>query len=153
MVRSNKAELVAAHRPSWNTFWIWMGFVFAFFASEALLFWTVWSKHYLLAIPATLLVAHIMHSHLLAFQEAAHGVLCPNYWVNEWAGIYIGKQHLVGLSLFRAVHDTHHGHLASERDEQLWPFVNPRMTRWKRLLTAAIELSIGIFFDLFLFWR
>src|SRR4051794_21488330 len=121
--------------------------------AEGLLAWAVAGGHLLLAIPVTLLVAHLMHSQLLAFHEAAHGVLCPNRWVNELVGILIGKYHFNGLSLFRAVHHTHHAYLGTEKDEQLWPFVDPRIPRRKRLLAAAFELSLGIFFDIVEFWR
>jgi fatty acid desaturase len=94
-----------------------------------------------------------MHSQLLAFHEAAHGVLCPNWWVNELVGILIGKFHFNGLSLFRAVHHSHHAHLGTEKDEQLWPFVDPRTPRWQRYLAAACELSLGMLFDVVEFWR
>jgi fatty acid desaturase len=145
--------LIEAHRARWETFWVWLGFAGALALAEGLLAWTVISGHYLLAIPATLLVAHLMHSQLLAFHEAAHGVLCPNRWVNELIGVLIGKFHFVGLSLFRAVHHTHHAHLGTDKDEQLWPFADPRTPRWQRRLAAALELSFGMFFDAVLFWR
>src|SRR5215218_2849140 len=148
-----KDSLIEAHRARWQTFWIWLGFVAALVAAEGLLAWVVAGGHYLLAIPATLLVAHLMHSQLLAFHEAAHGVLCPNRWVNEVVGVLIGKYHLNGLSLFRAVHHTHHAHLGTERDEQLWPFNDPRTPRWRRRLAAACELSLGMLYDVVEFWR
>src|SRR5215210_2303475 len=104
MSTAEKDLLVEAHRARWETFWVWLGFVAALVAAEGMLAWAVTTGHLLLAIPATLLVAHLMHSQLLAFHEAAHGVLCPSRVVNELVGILIGKFHFNGLSLFRAVH-------------------------------------------------
>ncbi len=150
---AEKATLVEAHRAHWRTFWVWLGFVAALIAAEGLLAWGVVKGSLLIAVPATLLVAHLMHSQLLAFHEAAHGVLCPSRTVNELVGLFIGKFHLNGLSLFRAVHHTHHAHLGTERDEQLWPFVDPKTPRWKRRLAAACELSMGMLFDGVEFWR
>src|SRR4051794_32650373 len=80
---AEKASLVEAHRARWKTFWVWLGFVSSLIAVEGLLAWAVVRGSVLLAIPATLLVAHLMHSQLLAFHEAAHGVLCPSRTVNE----------------------------------------------------------------------
>ena len=145
--------LLAAHRPSWKPFWTWIGFFGLLIAAQALLFWTVYCEHYWLAAAATLLVAHLMHSSLLAFHEAAHGVLCPTYGLNEAAGILLGNLHFNSLSLFRAVHHTHHQYLATERDEELWPFVDTATPRWKRIVAAMFELSFGLAFDAIIFWR
>jgi fatty acid desaturase len=148
-----KDLLNEAHKASWKTFWIWLGFAAAFGLAVGLLMLTVATEHYLLAIPAVLLLAHLAHSQLLAFHEAAHGVLCPKRWLNELIGMGLGTLHLVGLSLFRAVHHTHHAYLGTEKDEQLWPFVQPRTPRWLRRGAAAFELCFGMLFDLIQFWR
>jgi fatty acid desaturase len=153
MNTQDRDTLIEAHRARWKTFWIWLSFLTALVLGEVLLAWSVSNGHAILAMLATLLVAHFMHSQLLAFHEAAHGVLCPNWWVNELIGLLIGKYHLNGLSLFRAVHHTHHAYLATEKDEQLWPFVNPRAPRWARRVAAACELSLGMLYDLVEFWR
>ncbi len=153
MIDQDKDFLNEAHKARWKTFWVWLGFVAALGLAQGLLLLTVALEYYLLAIPATLLVAHLMHSQLLAFHEAAHGVLCPKRWLNELIGILIGTFHFIGLSLFRAVHHTHHAYLGTEKDEQLWPFVNPRTPRWLRRLAAALELTLGMFFDVVQFWR
>ena len=151
--QEGKELLIEAHRARWASFWTWLGFALALVLAQALLVLTGSRELYLLAIPVTLLVAHLMHSQLLAFHEAAHGVLCPARWLNEAVGIAIGTLHLIGLSLFRAIHHTHHAHLATPKDEQLWPFVNPRTPRWVRLLAAFCELTFGMFFDAVQFWR
>jgi len=153
MNMQEKDVLIEAHRARWKTFWGWLAFGAALLAAEAMLVWAVAAGYFLLAIPLILLVAHLMHSHLLAFHEAAHGVLCPNWYVNELIGVLIGKIHFNGLSLFRAVHHSHHAHLGTEKDEQLWPFVRPGTARWRRRLAAACELSLGIVFDAVQFWR
>lgn len=149
----DRATAPGAGHAGWSTFYVWLGFLAALVAAEAALAWAVANEYLLLAIPATILVAHLMHSQLLAFHEAAHGILCPNRTVNELVGLFIGKFHFNGLSLFRAAHHTHHAHLGTERDEQLWPFNNPRTPRWKRLLAAFCELTFGIVYDVVLFWR
>src|SRR5262249_16209777 len=53
----------------------------------------------------------------------------------------------------RATHHTHHAYLASERDEELWPFNVPGMPRWFRCVAAAAELSLGLFYTPVLFLR
>ncbi|HVK15987.1 MAG TPA: fatty acid desaturase [Fimbriiglobus sp.] len=153
MGNHDKALLAEAHRARWGTFRVWLGFVAALFAAEAVLAWEVVNEFLLLAIPTTVLVAHLMHSQLLAFHEAAHGVLCPNRAANELVGLLVGKFHFNGLSLFRAVHHTHHAHLGTERDEQLWPFNDPRVPRWRRRLAALCELTFGVVYDAVEFWR
>ena len=35
----------------------------------------------------------------------------------------------MSFSLYRVVHQSHHAHLATERDEELWPFVHPGVSR------------------------
>ena len=97
----------------------------------------------LVAIPATLLVAHLMHSQLLAFHEAAHGVLCPSRTVNELVGILIGKFHFNGLSLFRAVHHTHHAHLGTEKDDSL-AVRRPRRPAGRGGWRRPARLSLGM---------
>src|SRR5262249_61125974 len=43
--------------------------------------------------------------------------------------------------------------LASERDEELWPFVHPHMRRGSRVLAAVLELTMGLLFTPFIFLR
>ncbi|MGC3970083.1 MAG: fatty acid desaturase [Pirellulales bacterium] len=68
-------------------------------------------------------------------------------------GIGIGTFHFSSLSLFRHVHATHHAYLGTERDEQLWPFVDTRMPRWFRRTAAFGELTLGMFYDAVMFWN
>ncbi|MCI0681730.1 MAG: fatty acid desaturase [Gemmataceae bacterium] len=149
----DKDLLVEAHKARWGTFWTWLAFLAALLVSLRVTRLSFEAGYYWITIPAMLLVAHLMHSQLLAFHEAAHGVLCPSRWLNETIGIGIGVFHFGGLSLFRAVHHSHHAHLGTERDEQLWPFVHPETPRWTRRLAAVFELTLGIVYDQVLFWR
>lgn len=149
----DKASLIEAHRPRWKTFQLWLLFSAVLASAQAALVASIVTGHYWLTVPLVLVVAHFMHSQLMAFHEAAHHVFCPNRKWNEAIGIGIGLFHFSSLSLFRAVHHTHHAHLGTVQDEQLWPFVDTRMPRWKRLLAALAELTLGTFYDAFLFWR
>lgn len=98
-------------------------------------------------------LGHLMHGHLVAFHEAAHGSLCPVRWLNEALGLFIGMFGLMSLSLYRAVHHTHHAFLATEKDDELWPFVSPGIPRWVRCLAALGELVCGLFYTPLLFLR
>ncbi|MHA3774751.1 fatty acid desaturase family protein [Verrucomicrobiota bacterium sgz303538] len=105
------------------------------------------------AIPLVLLVSHLMHGQLIGFHEASHGALRKSRRLNEIDGILIGIFSFMSFSLYRAAHQTHHMHLGTQRDEELWPFVEPRTPRWARILAAVIELSVGILFTPFIFLR
>ncbi|MBL9084022.1 MAG: fatty acid desaturase [Planctomycetales bacterium] len=152
MFDPSKELLIEAHRPTWTTFRLWLLFTGMLAAAEGLTAWSVLNKHYALAVVGVVLAAHFMHSQLMAFHEAAHGVLCPPRWLNETVGIIIGNFHLNGLTLFRNVHSTHHAYLGTEKDEQLWPFVDTSTPRWLRRGAAIGELCFGMFYDAVLFW-
>jgi fatty acid desaturase len=106
-----------------------------------------------LAIPLALLLSHLMHGFLIAFHEASHGLLRNNRRLNEIDGVIMGVLSLTSFSLYRAAHQTHHAHLGTERDEELWPFVNPRSPRWSRRLAAFLELNAGMLFTPLIFIR
>lgn len=124
-----------------------------FFISQGLLAFSIHQGWVWLVIPLVLLVSHFMHGYLIAFHEAAHGLLRKNRLLNEIDGIIMGTFSLTCFTLYRALHQKHHAHLASEKDIELWPFVDPRCPRWKRQLAAFLELNFGIFYTPFLFWR
>jgi len=153
MANSDKARLIEAHEPHWASAWIWLAFAAAFFLVAGVLGWTLLAAPWWLAAPLVLLLAHLMHAHLVAFHEAAHQTLCPNRWVNDAMGTLIGNLGFMSLSLYRAAHHFHHAFLATERDEELWPFVLPGTPRWARRLAAVIELTFGLFYTPFLFLR
>ena len=58
-----------------------------------------------------------------------HGSLCPIPWFNDFLGLHVSLFNLMSLSLYRAAHHSHHAYLATERDEELWPFVVPGTPR------------------------
>jgi fatty acid desaturase len=151
--RSDKTRLLEAHRPHWSGTWTWLALVAVFVLLEALLFLTLTRGPVWLAVPLVLVLAHVMHGHLLAFHEAAHGSLCPRRFWNEGFGVFIGTFSMMSLSLFRATHHTHHAYLATERDDELWPFVLPGTPRWARRLAAFLELTLGLFYTPLLFLR
>jgi fatty acid desaturase len=100
-----------------------------------------------------LLQAHIGHANLLAFHEASHYTLHPNRRLNELQGIVLGSIILTPLSAYRWVHNQHHIYLGTQRDCELWPFVDPQAPRWRRMLAAAGELLFGYFYTPAIFLR
>jgi fatty acid desaturase len=106
-----------------------------------------------LCVPLVLLVSHFMHGALIGFHEASHGQLRKSRFLNEADGLIIGTFSFMSFTLYRAAHQKHHSHLATERDVELWPFVIVSTPRWARRLAAFIELNAGILFTPFLFVR
>jgi fatty acid desaturase len=150
----DKERLIEFHRTYWSSTWVWLGFAAAFTVGQAALLWILLREGpWWLAAILIVVVAHIMHSHLIAFHEAAHGSLCPQRHVNDAIGMFIGVPSLMIFSLYRAVHHSHHAYIGSERDEEMWPFAIPGMPRWFRRLMAAAELIFGLFYTPFLFLR
>jgi fatty acid desaturase len=104
-------------------------------------------------VALVLTASHLMHGMLIGFHEASHGLLRKNRRLNEIDGVLIGIFSLMSFSLYRAAHQLHHAYLASQRDEELWPFVLPGMPRWTRVLAAFLELGLGLLYTPFLFVR
>jgi len=127
--------------------------VFALVVTQVALGLAVFRGWIWLAVPLMLLASHFMHGALIGFHEASHGLLRKNRLLNELDGIIAGTLSFMSFTLYRAVHQTHHAHLATERDEELWPFVIVSSPRWGRRLAAFIELTAGLAFVPFLFWR
>ena len=92
-----------------------------------------------------------MHGMLIGFHEASHGLLRKNRLLNEIDGIIIGTVSLMSFSLYRAAHQLHHAYLASERDEELWPFVHPEKPRWFRVSLRFSNSPWGCFSPRFFF--
>ena len=108
---------------------------------------------YWLCVPLVILVSHFMHGMLVGFHEASHGLLRKSRLLNDADGLIIGTFSFMSFTLYRAAHQKHHSHLATERDVELWPFVIVGTPRWARRLAAFIELNAGILFTPFLFAR
>jgi fatty acid desaturase len=94
-----------------------------------------------------------MHGMLIAFHEATHGLLRKNRRLNEIDGVIIGVMSFMSFNLYRAAHQLHHAHLATQKDEELWPFDIPGTPRWLRIVCAVLELTVGMFYTPFLFVR
>jgi fatty acid desaturase len=121
--------------------------------TEAALWTAVSRRHYIAAVPLTLVLAHLMHGAIIGFHEACHGLLRKNRVLNELDGIVIGIFSLTSFSLFRAAHQTHHAHLATDRDVELWPFTLTSKPRWFRVMVAFTELCAGLLYSpLLLLW-
>lgn len=121
--------------------------------SQVSLALSVYHHVYWLAVIFVFVTSHLMHGMLIGFHEATHGLLRKNRTLNEIDGVIIGTLSLMSFSLYRAAHQLHHAYLATERDEELWPFIHPRMNRGVRVLAALAELTMGMFFTPFLFFR
>ncbi len=124
-----------------------------FFATQALLGLALYRNNYWLAVPLALIASHLMHGILIGFHEASHGLLRKSRLLNEIDGVMIGIFSFMSFSLYRAAHQLHHAYLASERDEELWPFVHPESSRFARVSAALLELTLGMFFTPVLFLR
>jgi fatty acid desaturase len=106
-----------------------------------------------LTVSLALVVAHLMHGMLIGLHEAIHGLLRRSRRLNDFDGVLIGIFSFLPFTLYRVVHQSHHVHLATERDAELWPLVLPNTPRWKRCLAAVLELSVGFIYTPLLFLR
>ncbi len=144
---------IEAHEPHWIArvaFPILSGL---FFITQTALGFAVYRGNYWFAVPLVLISSHLMHGLLIGFHEATHGLLRKSRLLNEIDGLIIGTLSLMSFSLYRAAHQLHHAYLASERDDELWPFVHPQMPRWARVSAAVLELTMGLLFTPLLFAR
>ncbi len=106
-----------------------------------------------IVVPLVLLASHFMHGAAVGLHEATHGLLRKNRRFNEFDGVLLGVFSFMSFSLYRAAHQSHHAYFATERDEELWPFVFTSKPRWVRVLAAVLELTMGLFYTPFLFLR
>ena len=144
---------IEAHAPHWLSRGAFQVLVIVFFLTQVALGFAVYRAKYWLAALLVLVSSHLMHGLLIGFHEASHGLLRRSRLLNEVDGTIIGILSLMSFSLFRAVHQSHHAYLASERDEELWPFVLPHISRGRRVLAAVLELTMGLLFTPFIFLR
>ncbi len=141
------------HEPHWVLRGAFQLLVFGLVLAETVLAVTVQHGLIWLAVPLVLVVSHLMHGILIGLHEAAHGLLRKNRGFNDFDGVVIATLGLMSFSLYRAVHQTHHAYLATERDCEFWPLSQTTTPRWKRCLAAFIELNLGLFYSPFLFLR
>jgi len=141
------------HEPHWITRVAFPILVGLLGLSQVSLAVAVYHHVYWMAVILVFVVSHLMHGMLIGFHEATHGLLRENRTLNEIDGVLIGTLSLMSFSLYRAAHQMHHAYLATERDEELWPFIHPRMNRGVRVLAALAELTLGLLFTPFLFFR
>ena len=124
-----------------------------YFITEVALGISVYLGSFWVSLLLMLFVSHVMHGMLIAFHEASHGLLRKNRRLNEIDGVLIGVMSFTSFNLYRAAHQLHHAHLATQKDEELWPFDIPGTPRWLRVLCAVLELTVGMFYTPFLFVR
>ena len=98
-----------------------------YFSNEFLLWGALYKGWYWAAAVLVLTVSHLMHGQLIGFHEASHGLLRKSRLLNEIDGVLLGALSFMSFSLYRAAHQSHHAHLGTERDEELWPFVVTKM--------------------------
>ena len=149
----NSTPAAEPHEPHWIARAAFPVLAALFFITQASLAVALYYDNYWLVVPLALVASHLMHSLLIGFHEASHGLLRKSRLLNEIDGLIIGVFSLMSFSLYRAAHQLHHAYLASERDEELWPFVHPRMPRGARVAAAVLELTMGLFFTPLLFVR
>lgn len=124
-----------------------------FYVTQATLAFTVYMQWWVVSILLSLFLSHLMHALLIAFHEASHGYLRKHRWANEIDGVLVGILSYTPFTLYRALHQKHHLHLATEKDVELWPFVHPDAPRWKRRLFAFLELNFGLVCTPYVFLR
>jgi fatty acid desaturase len=145
--------MIEPNEPHWVSRTAFTSVTLMFFITQAALGFALYRSVYWLAVPLVLVSSHLMHGMLIGLHEASHGLLRKSRLLNEIDGIIIGVFTFVSFSLFRAVHQSHHAHFTTERDEELWPFVCPAVSRPLRILTAVLELSASLLYTPFLFTR
>lgn len=151
---STSNALIDSPEPNWISRSAFQIVIILFILSELALLAVLRNSASLwLALPLMLVVSHLMHGAAVGLHEASHGLLRRNRRFNEFDGLLIGLMSFMSFSLYRAAHQSHHAHFATERDEELWPFVMTNTPRWARILAALLELCFGLLYLPFLFLR
>ena len=150
---STAETVIESHEVHWSSRIAFPILAALLFVTQASIGFGVYRNNYWLAVPLVLISSHLMHGMVIGFHEATHGLLRKNRLLNEIDGLIIGTLSLMSFSLYRAAHQLHHAYLASERDEELWPFVHPQISRGARVGAAILELTMGLLFTPFLFMR
>lgn len=144
---------IEPHEPHWISRSAFQIVSILFFSTEAVLAWAVARDSLWLAVPLALVASHFMHGLLVGFHEASHGMLRKSRLFNNLEGVMIGVFSFLPFTLYRVVHQTHHAHLATERDQEMWPLVQPATPRWGRIIAAFLELNAALVFSPLIFLR
>jgi len=147
------APAVELNEPHWISRAAFSFVSALFFSTQAVLGAAVYHGWIWLAVPLALIASHLMHGLLIGFHEASHGMLRKNRFINDLDGVLLGAVSFTSFTLYRVVHQTHHAHLASERDQEMWPLVQTRAPRWWRRTAAFLELNVALFFAPIIFLR
>ena len=140
-------DSIEPNQPHWVSRSAFQVVIVLFFFTEIALAAVLHSESSVwLAVLLVLVASHLMHGALVGFHEASHGLLRRSRRLNEVDCVILGVMSFTSFSLYRAGHQSHHAQLATERDEELWPFVHPGMPRWGRVLAAVLELTAGLLF-------
>jgi fatty acid desaturase len=137
-------DLAAALEPNWAGYGKWLVVTAVFGAGQAAMIFFLLEGWYWPVLPLMVALGILMHGHLMAFHEAAHRSLVPVGWWNDAVGIAVGILAFTSLSAYRELHRTHHAYLASERDEEMWPYVDPAAPRRLRRGFVRLSLFFGI---------
>ena len=145
MSRQKQKSKENVYRAAWNTL------AYLNFLVMGVLAWRLgfWPLSVLCWIP----LAYFSHALLMSFHEASHGNLGPGRLANEVRGTILGWFSFVPLSAYRAVHFSHHAHLAEKQDAEMWPYGDVATPRWFRVTIAWAELSCGLLVTPILFLR
>ena len=152
-MNATTATEVEPHEPHWISRSAFQIVSILFFSTEAALAWALSHGSIWLAVPLVLIASHFMHGLLVGFHEASHSLLRKNRIFNDLEGVMIGVFSFLPFTLYRVVHQTHHAHLATERDQEMWPLVDPQTPRWARVASAFLELNAALIFSPLIFLR
>ncbi len=146
-------EIEETERPSWLSTSAFPILSLSLLLGQALLGWSIYHGTIWAIVILIPIISHLMHGQLIALHEASHSLLRKSRRLNDLDGFLISVFSFTSFTLYRASHQTHHMHLSTEKDEELWPFVHPTMPRWIRVVAAMLELSAGMIFTPLIFLR
>jgi len=114
--------------------------------------WTGSHGWWLAIVPLWIALAWMNHAALTRLHEASHGTLNKKTWLNELNGVLIGTVALTPLSVYRYIHAQHHAHIGKKIDPEFWPYTDPDVPRWRRVMHAWVELLLGAIATPVLYW-
>ena len=127
--------------------------VYLLLLNQGAIAFAVYHGQWWIAAALVVTASHLAHGALIGFHEASHGLLRRQRWLNEFDGMLIGTLGCVSFTLYRVIHQWHHVHMATVKDEEFWPFTDPATPRWLRVLVAVGELTCGLFVGAAVYFR